>query len=174
MITAVSPYIATALFSPPAIIRFYQDINTSIPNDLPYDFESSKKREITFMSDMIIKINSNYYSGFEYTTCLYNNCKDDAILRYKQVYKADYYNIEPLKPFLNAIKTIVYNLRCIPRFSFYPDGAKAVFIFREQEITVEYDFDEPASAFVSKFIGDVLHIRDTTIDNLSQALGAFL
>ena len=164
MITAVSPNLSSALFFPPAIIRFYQDINTSIPNDLPYDFES----------DTIIKINSNYYSGFENTVRLFNNCKDDAISRYKQVYKTNYYNTEPLNPFLNAIKTIVYNSRHIPRFSFYPDGARAAFVFYEQEITVIYDVDEPDFAFVSKFIGDDLYIKDTAIDKLSQALGAFL
>ena len=114
------------------------------------------------------------YNSFEKILISFNNCKDDAISRYKQVYKTNDYNIEDVNPFLDAIKTVVCNLRLIPRFSFYPDGAKAVFISHEQEITAEYDFDEPESVFVSKFTDGVLHIKDTTINNLSRTFGAFL
>ena len=175
MIPAVSEYLPVAFSSPPAIMQFYQAINNSITNGLLSDtFYLDKEQNIIFMLDKEIKTNINNYLGFENINNLFNNYKNDAILRYKQVYKTDNYNVEVAKPFLDAIKTVVYNSRLIPRFSFYPDGAKAVFVYHEQEITVEYDFDEPTSVFVSKFIGDILNIKDTTIDDLSKALGAFL
>ena len=175
MISAVYQYLPATISSPPAITRLYQSGNNSTTNGLFSDtFYFDREQNIIFMTDKEIKPNINNYSGFESIIRLFNNCKDDAILRYKQVYKTDNYNDEAIKPFLDAIKTVVYNSRLIPRFSFYPDGAKAVFAFNEQEITVEYDLDESTSVFVSKFIDGVLHIKDTKIDNLGQALGAFL
>jgi hypothetical protein len=141
MIPVVCPYLPVALSFPPAITRLYQSDNNSTTNGLLSDtFYLDREQNIIFMLDKEIKTNINDYSGFENIIYLFNKRKDDAILRYKQVYKSDNYNVEAVKPFLDTIKTIVYNSRLIPRFSFYPDGAKAVFVSDEQEITVEYDF----------------------------------
>jgi hypothetical protein len=172
MISAVPDHIPTSLSSPPAIMQY---VGNPIARDfLSYILKFKERQYIISMPDETVKLNTNNYAGFETAIYHFNNCKDDAISRYKQVYKTDHCNTEEAEHFLNAIKTIVYNSRLVPRFSFYPDGAKAIFTFRQQEITVEYDFDEPESAFVSKSINDVLHIKDTTIDNLAQVLGTFL
>jgi len=98
----------------------------------------------------------------------------EAVSRYKQIYKENIFNAKATQPFLKAIKEIVRNLQLLPRLSFYPDGAKAVFISNDQEVTVEYDFDEPEKAFVSKFIDGVLNVKDATISNLSLKFGEFL
>ena len=134
----------------------------------------SSQQHTPFMTDKEIKINVTNYNGFENIIRSFNNNKDDAISRYKQIYKTDYFNLEMLKPLLNAIETIVHYSRFIPRLSFYPDGARVVFIINEQEVTIEYDIDEPEVVFVSKYIKEVLYIKNTTINNLSQTLGAFI
>jgi hypothetical protein len=172
MIFTAPEHLPTTINLPPAIIRSYQSTSDSIPLDslLKYD----NKLNSIIILDNKIKLNANNYNGFERTIYSFNSCKEDAISRYKQIYKTGDFNSEAAKPFLDAIKEIVYNSRFIPRFSFYPDGAKAVFNLCEQEITVEYDFDEPEFAFVSKFIDDVLHVKDTTIVNLGHAFGEFL
>lgn len=159
MIYTTLEQLPTTIISPPAIMRPYQ---------------SDKKQNGILFSDKGILLTANNYVGFETAIYSFNNCKDDAMSRYRQVYKTSNYNTDAVRPFLDAIKVIVYNSRLIPRFSFYPDGAKAVFIFNEQEITVEYDFDEPEFVFVSKFVDDVLHIKNTALDNLSHALGEFM
>jgi len=172
MIYTTPECLPTTISSPPAIIRSHQSTSDSIPLDslLKYD----KKLNSNIILDNKIKLNANNYYSFESMIYSFNNCKEDAISRYKQVYKTGNFNTEAAKPFLDAIKEIVCNSRFIPRFSFYPDGAKAVFNLCEQEITVEYDFDEPEFAFVSKFIDDVLHVKDTTIVNLGHAFGEFM
>jgi hypothetical protein len=157
MISAVPDYLPTSLSTPPGIISYFHG---SLPGG--------------DMAEKEIIPNIYNYAGFENTMYSFNVCKHDAICRYGKVYNVNNYNIELIKPFLDAVKIIVQNSRLIPRFNFYPDGAKAVFTFNEQKITVEYDTDEPESVFVSKYINNVLHIKDTTINNLSRALGAFL
>ena len=49
-----------------------------------------------------------------------------------------------------------------------------MFIIQQKEITIEYDFDDPESVLISKFINDILHIKEATISNLNQLFGAFL
>jgi len=162
-------------FSPPAITQPYQSSKNSIMGySFPGSINSYKRQDIISIADNKIMLNIINYTGFESTINSFNNCKNDAISRYKIVYKADEYNTELVNPFLNAIKTIVYNSRFIPKFYFYPDGARAIFIINQQEITIEYDFEEPTSILVSKFIDEELYIKDATIDNLGLALGAFL
>lgn len=175
MISPVLEQLPTTRISPPAIILPSQSADdTYLRNPLFNFYKPDKKQRVIFISDKEIMLTAHDYTGFETAIYSFNNCKYDAISRYKQVYKTDNYNTDAARPFLDAIKEIVYNSRLIPRFSFYPDGAKAVFIFNEQEITVEYDFDEPEFIFVSKFVDDVLHIKNITIGNLSHALGEFM
>jgi len=164
----------TTRISPPAIMRPYQSADYISPWESLFNKNIDKKQNTNLISDKEIVLTVNNYFGFEIAIHSFNNCKLDAISRYKQVYKTDHYNTDALKPFLEAIKVIVYNSRLIPRFSFYPDGAKAVFILHDQEITVEYDLDEPEFVFVSKFVDEVLHIKNITVDNLSYAWGEIM
>lgn len=170
------PYNAsTGLFTPAAITQLYHASNKPENSNLFLDIINFDK-----MLEAIIKLGSKViqnfviYKGLENTINSYNICKDDAISRYKKVYKTDNYNIELIKPFLEAVKSIVYYSRLLPRFSFYPDGARAVFIIDQKEITIEYDFDDPETILLSKFIDDNLHVKETTIYNLNQSLGVFL
>jgi len=175
MINAAPYYIPAELFSPPAIMQSYETTNKSIHNNLFFNgVDSSRIKEgyIKLDSKLIRKFIA--YEGFEIIINSYNNCKEDAISRYKKVYKTDNYDIEPIEPFFNAIKSIVHHYRIIPRLSFYPDGALAMFIIQQKEITIEYDFDDPESVLISKFINDILHIKEATISNLNQLFGAFL
>jgi hypothetical protein len=181
MIYPAFEQIPTTITLPPsAIMRFHQSANDIDPWDSLFNYPNNnnnnidKKQKIILFSDKKIMLTAIDYFGFETVIHSFNNCKADAVSRYKQVYKTDKYNTDVLKPFLDAIQVIVYNSRLIPRFSFYPDGAKAVFTFNNQEITVEYDFDEPEFVFVSKFVDDVLHVKNSTIDNLSHAWGEFM
>jgi len=168
----------TSPTSPPAVMRPYQSADDIFLQNPWFKFFNNKKidkkQEIILFSDKEILFPANDYFGFETVIHSFNICKDDAISRYRQVYKTSNYNSDVARPFLDAIKVIVYNSRLIPRFSFYPDGAKAVFTFNNQEITIEYDFDEPEFIFVSKFVDGVLHIKNSTIDNLSHAWGEFM
>jgi hypothetical protein len=177
MISPALAQLPTTTISPPAITRPYQSAVDAFLRDPLLNFSNNKadkKQGIIFFSDKGITLTANDYFGFETVIRSFNSCKYDAISRYKQVYKTDNYNTDALKSFLDAIKEIVYNSRLIPRFNFYPDGAKAVFILHDQEITVEYDLDEPEFVFVSKFVDEVLHIKNSTIDNLSHAWGEFM
>jgi len=178
MIYTTLEQLPTTMTSPPAIMRPYQSADDAFLRDPLFNLYNNKidkKQEIILFSDKKTPLTANDYFSFESVIrSFFNSCKYDAISRYKQVYKTDNYNTDALKSFLDAIKVIVYNLRLIPRFSFYPDGAKAVFILDDQEITVEYDLDEPEFVFVSKFVDEVLHIKNITVDNLSHAWGEFM
>jgi hypothetical protein len=74
---------------------------------------------------------------------------DDAITRYKLVNHAAGYDTAPAEPFLSALKNL--SCRFVPRITFYDDVAKARLLFKKREYTVDYDYEEPATMFVSTF-----------------------
>ena len=175
MISAMPDNIPIEFSSPPAITQSYRSSkNLAIKYSLPGNIDSYKRQDVIIMSDNKTILNIINYTGFESAINSFDNCINDAISRYKKVYKPDNYNTELVNPFLRAIKPIIIYSRLIPKFYFYPDGARAVFIFNQQEITIEYDFEDTSSFLVSKFINNTLHIKDATIDNLGQAFGVFL
>jgi len=175
MIENTAHHLLTAYLTPPAIERSYHSSNYLKEDIIPsyiYNYDKTKNT-ISFTNKNIYTNIFDYY-GLENAMCNFNNCMNDAISRYEQVYNTKGYNILIINPFLEAIKNIILNLRFVPRFSFYPDGAKAVFTLEQQEITVEFDIDEPDCAFLSKSKNNVLYIKDTTVNNLSHAFGSFI
>jgi len=170
------PALPATLPTPPAIIQYYgvaNNLSLDILSPNTYKLDSNQKH-ISFIADKEMKSNVTNYNGFENIIRSFNNNKNEAISKYKQIYKTDYFNFEILESFLTAIETTVRYSRFIPRFSFYPDGARVLFIINKEEVTIEYDFDEPEAVFISKYIKEVLYIKNATINNISQTLGAFV
>jgi hypothetical protein len=95
---------------------------------------------------------------------------EDAVNRYKKLANSSNYAIKPAEPFLLSLKSLDLNS---PRITFYEDGAKARFSYRQKEFVADYNYEEPDSIFVSTFIGDVLVVKDGEPRALLEILERF-
>lgn len=114
-----------------------------------------------FFDDLTIKVS-------------FKACINDAITRYKKVYQNDNFDLCQAKEFLEVVELIFINSRLVPRITFYPDGIMVVFTVNQQEVTVDYNFDELKSILVSKFAGNILYAKKSALDRMSQAVMGFL
>jgi hypothetical protein len=94
----------------------------------------------------------------------------DAVNRYKRLANSSNYDKKPAEPFLGSLKLLNLNF---PRITFYADGAKARFFYRQKEFVADYNYEEPDSIFVSTFIDDVLVVKDGEPRALMEILGRF-
>jgi len=98
---------------------------------------------------------------------------EDAKLRFNKVYKNAVFEIKKYTVFLEKLRSIIYLLENLPRFSFYPDSVKARFIYKNNEFSLECDMEEGYYILLSTFIGDKMFIRDGNIDNMKSILESF-
>jgi hypothetical protein len=89
---------------------------------------------------------------------------------YKNIYLRDFAFGDKIKPFLDALEAVPVSAI---RVSLYDDGAKSALTFNGKEFIVDYDFDEIGAAFVSRFDGDRLVIKDCKLDQLQETLSGF-
>jgi hypothetical protein len=96
---------------------------------------------------------------------------DDAIERYKILNNDAKFDTALAEPFFSAFRS-----RChlaMPRFTLYPDGAKARFIFNEKEFVVDFDYEEPEPVYVSAYKGEVLVFKKCMLAELQEMLENF-
>jgi hypothetical protein len=100
----------------------------------------------------------------------FRNCIEDAIRRHCAIYHVSEYNITQAESFLISLKALRLIL---PRISFYPDGAKARFVFNKKEFVVDFDYEEPEPVYVSAYKGKVLVFKKCVLAELQETLENF-
>jgi addiction module RelB/DinJ family antitoxin len=97
----------------------------------------------------------------------------DALRRYKVVNNNNNANVDIalVEPFLQAIQAL--GPQAEPRITFYGDAVKARIVFRGQDFTIDYNFEEPDSVFILSRRDGKLFVKDCKLADMAKTLELF-
>ncbi|GHS84705.1 hypothetical protein FACS1894103_5580 [Campylobacterota bacterium] len=96
-----------------------------------------------------------------------------AVERYRRLNKGGILDLSPFKPFLDALRAMLYDPKTLQGIAVYDDGATVRCIYDGREFVVDYDLEDPEIAVITTYKEDVLVINDCSLPQLSGALERF-